>query len=91
MPSLEVCARCKGEGYSPVTPNLFCRECWGSGLAGPDVVFRMDGRVEVVCDHGVGHTVCVRACRYRTEADRKALWAHGCCGSDCCRGYERIE
>lgn len=47
-----------------------------------DLQRRMDGRIEWVCEHGVGHTV---------HATDKASYIHGCDG--CCRNvgtYKRL-
>ena len=42
--------------------------------------FRMDGRVEFICEHGIGHTIHVPE-KYTKDW---AWWSHGCCG--CCSG-----
>ena len=44
-----------------------------------DLNFRIDGRVEWVCNHGVGHTVMVPEEYEKSDA----WWSHGCDG--CCR------
>ena len=41
---------------------------------------RADGRIEYVCEHGVGHTVAVPG----DKEDESAWWIHGCDGSVCC-------
>jgi len=43
----------------------------------PKYLNRMDGRVERICEHGVGHTV------YAPEGSD---YIHGCDG--CCKGYK---
>lgn len=47
--------------------------------------YRMDGRVELVCKHGVGHPS--RALQVRTWQDHDGI--HGCDG--CCGGEDFIE
>lgn len=42
-----------------------------------ELQFRADGRVEWVCEHGVGHTV------YAPEKMKESGYVHGCDG--CCR------
>ena len=46
------------------------------------VTYRSDGRVERMCEHGVGHTRFVP----RRLADQEAYWVHGCDG--CCKKWE---
>ena len=41
--------------------------------------WRADGRLEWVCEHGVGHTVHVPA----DKANESVMWEHGCDG--CCQ------
>jgi hypothetical protein len=45
------------------------------------LTFRSDGRIEVVCVHGVGHTVAIPK-NIRGKKNRDAWWSHGCDG--CC-------
>lgn len=77
------CQRCYGSGLAPSDPKgLLCKDCYGSGKTGPDILLRLDGRVEQLCVHGVGHTICVKACKY-------PYWTHGCDG--CCQDFARVE
>ena len=47
---------------------------------------REDGRVERICEHGVGHPVG----HVNTERESEDwMWVHGCDG--CCRDYERLN
>jgi hypothetical protein len=64
----------------------------------PTYLRRSDGRLERVCEHGVGHTVAIDRVPYRngaasyaetTEKWRKAWWSHGCDG--CCGEWERLH
>lgn len=53
---------------------------------------RADGRLEQLCEHGVGHTVAIdRAIimSVATEKDKAAWWSHGCDG--CCANMERLH
>ena len=45
---------------------------------------RADGRLERLCEHGVGHTVAVPA----EHAETDAYWIHGCDG--CCAPRARV-
>jgi hypothetical protein len=42
--------------------------------------YRADGRLEWVCDHGIGHTIDVP----EEYAHINTWWIHGCDG--CCKG-----
>ena len=61
----------------------------------PRYLRRMDGRLERVCPHGIGHTVNgdrVRALvPYENWSDRSrhAWWVHGCDG--CCSADWRLH
>lgn len=55
---------------------------------------RGDGRLEQVCEHGIGHTVAIDRVIYfdyatATERDKDAWWSHGCDG--CCDNMERLH
>ena len=44
------------------------------------IINRLDGRVEWICEHGIGHTIYVPP-----EVEHEdAWWIHGCDG--CCSG-----
>jgi len=45
----------------------------------PKLILRSDGRVEQICEHGVGHPVGTAGVRW----DPAWMGVHGCCG--CCR------
>lgn len=45
------------------------------------LIHRLDGRTEKVCEHGVGHTVAVPSWH-----DTPAWWSHGCDG--CCSKWK---
>jgi len=47
------------------------------------MIKRMDGRIEWVCEHGVGHTV------YNPNDWGKWTFSHGCCG--CCETSKEYE
>lgn len=47
-------------------------------------ILRSDGRVEWICEHGVGHVVSVPS-NYRNES---FWWIHGCDG--CCEIFNQI-
>ena len=47
---------------------------------------REDGRLERICEHGIGHTVGHKDPRKLRE---RYAWVHGCDG--CCRDYPRME
>lgn len=49
------------------------------------IVYRSDGRVEWVCEHGVGHTISVP----RRYENQESWWAHGCDG--CCKLLDAIK
>lgn len=52
---------------------------------------RSDGRLEQVCEHGVGHTVAIDRVPWVKWNDPKSIhawWVHGCDG--CCEFYEKI-
>ena len=84
------CPRCKGTGVAPQFADKLCQQCYGAGIVSDDFNYRVDGRVERVCEHGVGHPVCILACG--SGADGWA-WVHGCdVGEDgraCCADFER--
>ena len=60
---------------------------------------RADGRLEQVCEHGVGHTVAIDRVRYyeagvktydkTSPRWREVWWSHGCDG--CCDNMERLH
>jgi hypothetical protein len=55
----------------------------------PDFIYdlvRADGRLERVCEHGVGHTVGHKNAKMLKE---EYIWIHGCDG--CCRDYKRMR
>lgn len=47
---------------------------------------REDGRLERVCEHGVGHTVSHIK---RDKLNEEYIWVHGCDG--CCREYQKMK
>ena len=47
---------------------------------GAHTLVRSDGRIEIICEHGVGHTVF-------SPGNRDYI--HGCCG--CCKDYVVVE
>ena len=49
-------------------------------------IIREDGRLERLCEHGVGHTV---GHVDDTRLTERHIWTHGCDG--CCAGYERQD
>ena len=49
------------------------------GIKYEDLQWRMDGRLEWICEHGCGHTV------YSNNSD----FVHGCCG--CCENIKTLE
>jgi hypothetical protein len=49
----------------------------------PVYLTRSDGRVERVCEHGIGHTIAVPAHYFEDVS----WWVHGCDG--CCRTFAR--
>lgn len=49
--------------------------------------FRMDGRVEFICEHGCGHTIHIPS--GISKKDEWAWWSHGCDG--CCEGVSDLE
>ena len=59
------------------------------------LIRRGDGRLERVCEHGIGHTVAIDRVPYiqpYAEADertRDAWWSHGCDG--CCKDFEALH
>lgn len=46
---------------------------------------RADGRIEGICEHGVGHTL------YNPNDWGEYTFSHGCCGKNCCNTKEFIE
>ena len=54
----------------------------------PQFIRRADGRIERICEHGVGHTVDISGVRYVDFDDERSVsawWSHGCDG--CCSEY----
>lgn len=49
------------------------------GMTNPQLVCREDGRVERICEHGIGHTI------YAPISQGKAGFIHGCDG--CCKEW----
>jgi hypothetical protein len=49
-------------------------------------LIREDGRLERVCNHGVGHTV---GHKDRSKLKDDSIWVHGCDG--CCTHYKLME
>lgn len=47
--------------------------------------YRSDGRIEWVCNHGVGHTIFVP----KDHEDEESWWVHTCDG--CCKLLEAIN
>lgn len=47
-----------------------------------DLIYRMDGRIEWCCEHGVGHTI------YNPHDWGKYSMSHGCDG--CCSRLKKI-
>ena len=78
------CPRCKGTGISPQFADKVCQQCYGAGVVSDDFNYRLDGRVERMCEHGCGHTVCVIGVG---GPPSQVWWTHGCDG--CCADYER--
>jgi DnaJ-class molecular chaperone len=80
-----VCNRCEGRGILPSDPKgRVCGKCYGTGAYNPNFNFRTDGRVEEMCEHGIGHTVSIIAVSAAvTEREKNAWWSHGC---DMCCG-----
>ena len=88
------CPRCKGTGIAPQFADKLCQQCYGAGVVSEDFNYRIDGRVERMCEHGCGHTVCVRgSASVIAGRDDSAWWVHGCDvgpdGRACCADYER--
>jgi len=50
-----------------------------------DTIRRADGRIEWICEHGVGHTIEVP----KGKEDSEAWWSHGCDG--CCGKLRKKE
>jgi len=48
-------------------------------------IIREDGRLERLCEHGVGHTV--GHVNHAMIYDRD-IWVHGCCSKSCCSEWE---
>ena len=48
-----------------------------------DLNWRSDGRLEVLCKHGVGHTVFSPRGTYD--------FIHGCCEEGCCRSFSSLR
>jgi DnaJ-class molecular chaperone len=83
---MKACSRCYGSGMAPSDPKgRYCRDCFGTGVVGKEFNYRSDGRVERVCEHGIGHTVSIRA----VDRPSESWWAHGCDG--CCGSYDRYS
>ena len=85
MTTTRKCARCGGDGMSPTEHGKKCRKCYGVGRTSKNFVYRLDGRVEQLCEHGTGHTISIRA----VERPSESWWTHGCDG--CCSTYKRYE
>ena len=78
-------------GYDPATANE------------PLLFRRADGRLEQLCEHGVGHTVAIdRVIYYKggsyetaTEREKAAWWVHGCDldddGEPCCKNMKLLH
>ena len=49
---------------------------------------REDGRVERICEHGVGHPVGHMNVAKESE---DWMWVHGCCEQHCCKDYKRLS
>lgn len=47
-----------------------------------EINYRADGRIEVICVHGVGHTI------YNPHNWGKYTYSHGCCAESCCTTEE---
>lgn len=47
--------------------------------------YRSDGRIERICEHGIGHTIKVP----KGEENSDVSWTHGCDG--CCKKYKRYK
>lgn len=45
--------------------------------------FRADGRVEFICEHGIGHTI------FNPRDEGKWTYSHGCDG--CCEGVSELS
>lgn len=50
-----------------------------------DIAYRSDGRIEIICPCGVGHTA------YNPNDWGRWTYSHGCCGKSCCMRKEFIE
>ena len=50
------------------------------------LLVREDGRLERICEHGIGHTVGHMNTKQLSD---DSMWVHGCDG--CCRTYGRQE
>jgi len=48
-----------------------------------DYIFRGDGRIEFLCEHGIGHII------YNPNDWGKWSMSHGCDG--CCEGVDKLE
>ena len=63
--------------------NLDAKDGIPFKLKGKNYLQRADGRIEWVCQHGIGHTVAVPEEKLRGKGkDRKLLFVHGC--DSCC-------
>jgi len=51
----------------------------------PNRNYRLDGRTEWICRHGIGHTITVPEEHY----DNPAWWIHGCDG--CCKSQDTFD
>ena len=50
------------------------------------LVIRPDGRIEQLCEHGIGHTI---GHRDLAKYDDPSIWVHGCDG--CCATWSRAR
>ena len=48
-------------------------------------ITRADGRIEKLCEHGIGHTIYVP----EEHKDDDYWWIHGCDG--CCSGWTVLD
>ena len=50
---------------------------------------REDGRLERMCEHGVGHPVGHVYNEMTYKLGGQYMWLHGCCGARCCRYWAK--
>jgi len=55
-----------------------------------ELQYRMDGRIEWECEHGVGHTVYAPAVKQDGGGMYRNM-LHGCCGHGCCSRLPKID